>query len=108
MRAFQSLLFFSFVFQVAGCPMLRAGDAFRRIVRGRWSLHMCWLVVMLDEFARLDEARVRSIVVGLPVDGLIRVPRLCGVRRHMGSPLLESRSQSGGFSIQMPQKNLLL
>jgi hypothetical protein len=46
--------------------------------------------------------------VGLPVDGSIRVPRLCGVRRHMGSPLLESRSQSGGFSIQMPQKNLLL
>jgi hypothetical protein len=44
---------------------------------------MCWLVVMLDEFARLDEARVRSIVVGLPVDGSIRVPRLCGVRRHM-------------------------
>jgi hypothetical protein len=34
--------------------------------------------------------------VGLPVDGSIRVPRLCGVRRHMGSPLLESRSQSGG------------
>jgi hypothetical protein len=41
MRAFQSLLFFSFVFQVAGCPMLRAGDAIRRIVRGGGGRYTC-------------------------------------------------------------------
>ena len=40
--------------------------------------------------ARLAEARVKSMVVGLPVDGSILVARLCGVRRHM--KLLLSRA----------------
>ncbi len=51
---------------------------------------MCWLVIMFDAVARLAEVRVRSIVVGLPVDGLILVLRLCGVMRHL--ELLLSRS----------------
>jgi len=90
MRAFQSLHLFSFVIQEDGWPVLRAGEALRRIVRGRWSLPMSWLAMMLDAVARLAEVRIRSIVVGLPVDGSILVARLCGVRRHM--KLLLSRA----------------
>jgi hypothetical protein len=45
---------------------------------------------MFDAVARLAEVRVRSIVVGLPVDGSILVLRLCGVMRHI--ELLLSRS----------------
>jgi len=95
MRAVQSLHLFSFVIQEDGWPVLRACEALRMIGRGRWSLPMCWLAMMLDAVA---EARVRSIVVGLPVDESILVARLCGVRRHMELLLSRASEMDGCLS----------